>query len=296
MRALLLVLALSASVASADDAVALLPLDASAKLEVYGQAVASEIAQALIAGKIDVVVVLQKMRVPVHAKLIVDGKMTAGKAGAIELTIGVREPNKTDYLQQFQATATSLEQLDKTTKELSGKVLPFLREKLDALNKPKPVDPVTPPKRPTTPTPAVVPELLVGIAARGSSAEPLRAALAEVVPGWAAQHRRAASTITAEMLDAKTAPGTVAGSKADRAIAFEVLSFKLWREKTVPLATARVRVRIADAARVQFDRVVVTNTVVGDAGMADDRIASRVAREVLSIIQPHTKKQVPGWP
>jgi hypothetical protein len=30
--------------------------------------------------------------------------------------------------------------------------------------------------------------------------------------------------------------------------------------------------------------------------MADDLIASRVAREVLSILQPHVKKQVPGWP
>ena len=63
----LLLLVLLAPLARADDKVALLPLDAAAKLEVYGQVVASEIAQALIAGKIDVVVVLPKMAVPVEA-------------------------------------------------------------------------------------------------------------------------------------------------------------------------------------------------------------------------------------
>jgi hypothetical protein len=294
MRALV-ILALSASVATADNAVALLPLDAPAKIDVYGQAVASEIAQALQAGNIDVVVVLKKMSVPEHAKLIVDGKMTQGKGTAIDLTIRIREPNNPKPLQEFQATAASLEQLPKITKELSDKVLPVLRDKLDALDKPRPVDPVTPVK-PPPPAPAALPELLVGIGARAPSAEALRAALAEVTPGWAAQHHRAPSMITADMLDAKTAAQTVAGSKADRAIALEVLSYSMHREKTVPLATARVRVRIADAGRVQFDRVVITNTVVGDAGMPDERMASRVAREVLSILQPHVKKAIPGWP
>jgi hypothetical protein len=294
MRALL-ALVFCVSIASADNAVALLPLDSSAKLEVYGQAVASEIAQALQAGSIDVVIVLKNMRVPDHAKLIVDGKMSPGKGTAIDLTIGIREPNKTDYVQQFRATAASLEQLDKTTRELAAKVLPAVRDTLAALDKPKPVDPITP-VRPAPPPPQKLPELLVGVAARGKHTEPLSSALSEIVPGWSAQHRRAASIVGVGMLDAKTASQTVASSKADRAIALEVLSYSVEHEDKVPLAKARVRVRIADAGRIQFDRVVVTDTVIGDVGMADDLIASRVAREVLSILQPHVKKQVPGWP
>src|SRR5688500_12048390 len=100
MRALLILVALT-GVATADDPsvprpsgrgtetpdndkVALLPLDADAKLQIYGQPVASEIAQALIAGRIDVVVVLPKMAVPEHTKLIVDGKIAGAKGGAID--------------------------------------------------------------------------------------------------------------------------------------------------------------------------------------------------------------------
>ena len=296
MRALI-ALVLTASLATADDSVALLPLDSSAKLEVYGQVVASEIARALTAGNIDVVVVLPKMKMPEKVKLVVDGKMTAGKGGAIELLIRVREPSSPTYLKEFPATATNLEALEKTTKELSNQTLPFIREKLDALNKPKHVDPVVTPPVVRPVTVVSVPGILVGIGTRSPGGEALRAALADGVPGWIAQHKRAPTVITPDMLDAKTAAKTVAGSgKGDRAIAFEVLSYKAWLDDGVPLGKARVRVRIADAGQVLFERVVFTDTVVGDKGLPEDRFAARIAREVMSIVQPHVKKVVPGWP
>ncbi len=62
-------------------AVALLPLDADAKLELYGQPVASELARALVQGGLDVVVVGPKMAVPEKARLVVDGTIKFGKAG-----------------------------------------------------------------------------------------------------------------------------------------------------------------------------------------------------------------------
>lgn len=298
MRALVL-LVLFATTAHADEGkVALLPLDAAAKLEVYGQVVASEIAQALIAGKIDVVVVLPKMAVPEQTKLIVDGKISAGKGGAIELSIRVRDPKAVSVVQQFQATASSLENLDKTTKELSEKVLPVVRDKLEQLSR-KPIEGVkTPIPPPLAPVETMPPRpLLVGIGSQMSarSGDPFRAALTEAVPSWVAAAQRAPSVIEVGMLDAKTATKTVAGSTADRAIAFEILGYGMWGSE-VPMGRARVRVRIADAGQILFDRVVVTDTVVGEKAMTTDRFAARVAQEVLSILRPHVKKAVPAWP
>ncbi|HLL20936.1 MAG TPA: hypothetical protein VK427_02345 [Kofleriaceae bacterium] len=291
LRAICLLVLFVSSV-RADNAVALLPLDAQAKLDVYGQVVASEIAQALIAGKIDVVVVLPKMAVPEHAKLIVDGKIAQGKGAAIELSIRVREPKSVTIVQQFSATAASLETLDRTTKELAAQVLPVLRGKLAEL--------AQPPAIKAAPTPALVEPprttrpLLVAVGARRPTAEPLRSVLAAAVTSWTTRSERAPSVIELAMLDAKTAAKTVAGSKSDRGIAFEVLEYELWGD-WVPMGRARVRVRIADASQVLFDRVVVTDTIVGEREMPVDVFAARVAREVLAIVQPHVKKAVPGW-
>ena len=295
---ILITLALLAATARADDKVALLPLDAPAKLEVYGQVVASEIAQALIAGKIDVVVVLPKMDVPDEAKLIVDGKISAGKAGAIELSIRVREPKAIKPVGQFARTASSLEALPKTTRELADEVLPALRDKLAALA--KSADPVKPPVVVAPPIEAPRPPvrpILVGVMAKSSSAnaDKLRIALVETMPSWVARAQRVSSTIEAGMLDAKTATKTVAGSNTDRAIAFEVLGYSLWGD-TVPMGRARVRVRIADAGQILFERVVVTDTIVGDKGMSTDAFALRVANDVLAILRPHVRRTVPGWP
>ena len=305
MLRVLCLLVLFASSARADGSVALLPLDAGAKLEVYGQPVASEIARALIAGEIDVVVVLPKMAVPETATLILDGKIAAGKGKAIELTIRLRDPKSTTILQTFQATSPSLETLDKTTSELAQKVLPVVRDKLAALaTKPvEPVKPVPPPVRVDPPRAVISKPLLVGVAPgqhATESVEPLRVALVDAAPSWVLTNRRTPVTSDSAALDAKSAPKTVANSNADRAIAFEVLEYRRWSEQLVgtngkvPMAKARVRVRIADAASVLFDRVVWTNTVIGDVGMSDEMQARRVAREVLTIVQPHARKVI-GW-
>src|SRR5262245_21708357 len=61
------------------ETIALLPLDADKRLEVYGQPVAAEIGRALKEAGIDVVVVGAKMDVPARAELIVDGTIKAAK-------------------------------------------------------------------------------------------------------------------------------------------------------------------------------------------------------------------------
>src|SRR5581483_1142126 len=90
---ILLVLAVCAGVARgapASDPVALLPLDAERNLEIYGQPVANQLARALTQGAIEVVVVGAKMAVPTQARLIVDGTLAADRAGAIKVTVRVR--------------------------------------------------------------------------------------------------------------------------------------------------------------------------------------------------------------
>jgi hypothetical protein len=63
----------------------------------------------------------------------------------------------------------------------------------------------------------------------------------------------------------------------------------------VPQARARVHVRIADATAVIFDRVVVTDTVVGERNMTREALAARTAREVLAIVSPAIHRKVSGW-
>ena len=126
-----------------DDAVALLPLDADAKLELYSQSVASEVSRALAAGQIDVVVVGPKMAVPTKARLIVDGTIT-GKGDHITLTLRIRDARAGTVLATLPATAASVSD---ATEQLSSQVLPAVRAQLDALHvEPPPATTTTPPR------------------------------------------------------------------------------------------------------------------------------------------------------
>jgi hypothetical protein len=58
----------------------------------------------------------------------------------------------------------------------------------------------------------------------------------------------------------------------------------------VPLARARVRVQLG-----HFDRVVVTDTVVGDRGLAADQLAVRTALAVCDILEPHMRRAYAAW-
>ena len=91
-----------------------------------------------------------------------------------------------------------------------------------------------------------------------------------------------------------TAVATVKASGDDLGLAFEVLGYEV-HGTTVPLARAKVRVRAASPAGIEFDRVVVTDTVVGDRGMSAAALASRVAREVLDILRPQFARKVRTW-
>jgi hypothetical protein len=278
-------------------AVALLPLDAAAKLEIYGQAVATEIARALTAGGVEVVVVGANMDVPAGARLIVDGTLAMDR-GLVSLSMRVRNPVDGTVLDTLSASAPGLAQIDKAAADLSARVLPVVRVRLAELaERPGGGGPVHQ-LRPggASPRPGAPPRpLLVGLAS-AARADPLLAAMGSAALAWVRAARREPRPVDPSSLGGTLAPRAVAAANAERAIAFEILGYSVTRKRDVPLARARVRVRISDASAVVFDRVVATDTVVGERGMAEAALAARVADEVLAILRPHVRRAVTPWP
>jgi hypothetical protein len=265
-------LALVAPLASSAhaDTIAMLPLDGDKRLELYGQPVAAEIARALKAAGHDVVVVGARMDVPDRAQLIVDGTIKSAKNKQVELSIRLRDPRDGTVLATLPAPATKLDDLDKAAADLSARVVPSVKSHLetlakaatpavvDSVNKSEPQPPVKPAKR--------VPTLT-----------------ATTIPGSTPQR-----VLLSTPLDRETALWA-ATQRYDGKLALEVLSYNV-RPGKVPTAWARVSVRIYDGNGIKFNRVVRTDTIVGDRDASPDQLAARAAREVLAIVQPHLRR------
>ncbi|MDX2088333.1 MAG: hypothetical protein SFX73_10810 [Kofleriaceae bacterium] len=282
--------------AEGEQAVALLPLDAGPKLEIYGQPVASEIARALVAGSIDVVVVGPRMAVPDRARLIVDGNIAA-KGEAVVLTVRVRNRADGVLVKTLTSTAAGLANIDKAAADVSAQLLPVVRDRLAELAAPISAQPpkldAPPPTAPSVAPPAPRPTLLA-VVARTPAQETFRAALAQAVVRTLAVRTRTPVDTPYVRLGKRDAAETVKASGHGLGMSFEVLGYEV-RGTSVPLARARVRVRVAEPGGVVFDRVVITDTVVGDRGSALDVVAARVAREVLEILRPHFARKVTAW-
>jgi hypothetical protein len=277
MRFLPVIVALLPSIALAQpggpeassQSVALLPLDAGKTLELYGQPVASELARALASGNIDVQIVGPRMAVPAAARLIVDGTIKPGKGEAIELAIRVRNPADGTVLDTLSATASSLSNIDKAAADLASRVVPVIRARLAVLDQ-KPAVETPPPARPPQPPEQVAAPIVLSMSITG--VESLRAPLAAGMEARAESTHHvlrdgAATKILLEVRDYETVAGAV------------------------PMARARVRLAIG----MEFDRVLFTDTVVGEKGMAPEALAARVAQEVLVIARPYLKRVVTTW-
>ena len=295
MHRLVLALALGAVVAprvaraEPPDAVALLPLDAEQRLEIYGQPIASALASALGAAGLEVVVVGPKMAVPERARLVIDGTIKAGKGNAVALAVRVREKANGTVLDTLSVTAPELTAIEHAAEEMSALVLPSVKKHLAALHDTRKIET---PKTDTAAPPAPATPRTVILASSGVPA--LRDAIASAVTAWTARHHAVARAIDGKRLAGRVAAQTVASENAELAVAFEVLDYA-FEAGSPPMARARVRVRVADRGHVAFDRVVVTDTVVGDRAMAPDALAARVAASVLAIIEPHVKRAYATW-
>jgi len=278
------------------DAVALLALDADRSLEIYGQPVASELARALVAGNVAVVVVGPKMAVPERARLIIDGTIALGKASAVTISIRIRNTLDGMILETLSATAPGLAKIDGAAAELAKRVLPIVWDKLAAVRS-RPVDDHDHGRVNQTPRPPPADRIVLVATAdstHGVRGAALLGALDAAASEWTGAHHHRLQKLEPAKLDPKLAAKAVTAGAAEIAIGFWVLDYTP-EAGAPPMARARVRVRIADASAVLFDRVVVTDTVLGDKDTSQAELAARVAREVLAILRPHMRRHVPSW-
>jgi hypothetical protein len=274
------------------DAVALLPLDAERSLEIYGQPVANELARALGAGNVAVVVVGPKMAVPDRARLIIDGTIALGKASTVTISIRIRNTFDGMVLDTLSATAPGLAKIDGAAAELARRALPIVQDKLAAVRRRPPDGHANQAPRPAPADPVVL--VAAADTTRGARGAALLGALDAAVSGWMGLQHRRLQKLEPAKLAPKLAPRAVAAGAAELAIGFWILDYTP-EAGALPMARARVRVRIADPSAILFDRVVVTDTVLGDKGSSQPELAARVAREVLAILRPHMRRHVPSW-
>ena len=297
VRALMIFLVLMGGVARGDDRVALLPLDAEKGLEIYGQPVASEVARALREGKIEIEVIGAKMAVPDTAKLIVDGTIAAGKNKKdIVLSLRIRNPVDGVVLATVQSTAAGIANIDKAAADVSARLMPALRERLAALRPTTPVEPDHGTVQQVTQPPAPEPRpMLAVVSMRENESDPLRAALTIQLEAQLRKVYRTPQLVDPAKMTRELATDTVKASKLDLGMLLEITSYTLEIEDNIPIARAHVRFRVTDAVGIVFDRVVVTDSVVGEKNMSLAQLAERVAREVLDIARPHLKRKVTAW-
>jgi len=279
---LALVLAVATPAFADDNAVALLPLDADQKLEIYSQSVASEVARTLVAAGVDVAIVGPKEAVPGRARLIVDGTIT-GKPDAVTLTLRIRDARAGTVLATLPVSAPTV---TKATEDLAAQMLPAVQTQLSALQTAVPPQHEPEHQHPASQPPAAPTPLLAEVVGGG----PLATALTAELPAWAHRTVEPMPNVLVDMV-VPTMPAT---HGRDLAIALDIVGFRV-ESGEVPLAHARVRVRVVDKSHVVFDRVIVTDTVVGDRKQPADALAARTAREVLAILEPHLKRKLPGW-
>ncbi|HEU4733883.1 MAG TPA: hypothetical protein VFT22_38585, partial [Kofleriaceae bacterium] len=150
------------------------------------------------------------------------------------------------------------------------------------------------------PAPAADRPVLVafGDARRTAAPGPLPAALEAAVASWLGAQHRPLHKIDPARLEPRLAAKAAAAAGSELAIGFWIVG---WTVEPAPdaaavaMARARVRVQIATPSAVVFDRVVATDTVLGDRGLGEAELAARVAREVLAILRPHVRRSVPSW-
>ena len=256
------------------DTVALLPLDAEARLEIYSQPFATAVAGELRAAGIEVVVVGPKMAVPEKALLVIDGTIIAGKGDQVALTVRIRERATGATLDRLEGGG-SLQTIDHIAADVATRVLPTVKAQLAAAHKQHDA-----PRRPqpqVAPAAAQAKTLAIELAADPQHpATPLEHGLPAELAAWADHHHWRAAT----------GPGTT----GDARVVLTVLAYDV-APGIVPTARARVRVKIG----ADFDRVVVTDTVVGDRNIAAEQLAARTARAVLDIVEPHMRHAVASW-
>jgi hypothetical protein len=241
------------------------------------------------------------MAVPDRARLIVDGRIALGKSSAVTISLRIRNTVDGVVLETLSATAPGIAKIDSAAAELSARILPIVRDKLAAQHRPPVEDhgrviQVRPPVgAPPLPSGGSRPVLVSVVDARKPAGTGvLLAALDTSVADWVRAHKREVKKLDPGKLDPRIAARSVVAEGSDLAFGFWILGYAA-DTAPLPMARARVRVQITDASAVVFDRVVTTDTVVGERNLSVAELAGRVCREVLAILRPHVRRSVPSW-
>ncbi len=296
-----------ASAARTTGVIALLPLSADAKLKLYGQPVAAEVARALERAGFTIVVVSNAAPVPSKARLVIDGRIVRGAGETVLLEARVRDPALGTIIASLSATAPSLTRIDQGAAELVLALEPALRRGIAAQELaarargatttgarapvagelPEPGDATTR----VDPRPRAV--VVVGYPAAlegGADAPVLRPLLRAGADRLAALvgHRSEAAQ-GEDLVAAVTAQGAALG------VSITLLSIR-YEGDGVITARARGRVRVVAAGQVIFDRVVRTDTLVGGRGDRKDAVARAAIDQIVDIAYGRVRAQLEAAP
>ena len=144
------------------------------------------------------------------------------------------------------------------------------------------------------PQPQLRPMLAV-VSMTDMESDPLRAALTIQLEAQLRKVYRSPQLVSPAKMSHALATQTVKDSKLDLGMLLEITSYTLELEDNVPIARAHVRFRVTDAVGIVFDRVIVTDSIVGEKLMPLPVLAERVAREVFDIARPHLRRKVTAW-
>ena len=137
--------------------------------------------------------------------------------------------------------------------------------------------------------------MLAVVSMRDMESDPLRAALTVHLDAQLRRVYRTPQLVDPAKMSRELATQTVKDQKLDLGMLLEITSYTLEIEDNVPIARANVRIRVTDAVGIVFDRVVTTDSIVGEKNLSLPLLADRVAREVLDIARPHLKRKVTAW-
>ena len=265
--------------------VALLPLTGDAHLVLYGQPVAREIARVLTADGLEVVVVGANAAVPTRARLVIDGTIERGSDGSIHLSARVRDPIAGEQVDRVQATAHELTAIDEAAQRLAAELSPALQRQLALTNiVPRPEAPVPPPRtivdvQPLRPSA----HLAIHMSATNDLAHSEMVAAA-----FSDAFARPLTSLGFDVPHAAASPPSIA---VDIAIDVVDLSLELADAPTsVSTARARAHVRVSHAGKLDFDRVVATDTVVGRVGAGPQALVAAIAAQVAEIVRPQIRR------
>jgi hypothetical protein len=282
--------------------VAVIPLQADARLALYGHPVASELAGALRTAAFDVVLVSEVSVVPARAWLVVDGRLLrTGKTLAIELRI--RDPERAVDVARLAVKAAGVDDIDRATRALAADLTATMERARDAraaaLRAAEPVAPTpTPTPTPTPvapvvvtpkPTPAADPRPLARVAVIGKS----------IVDRTGATHDVSALgtpavRALAHRLGYRTHTGP--GGEPTLTITVELIALSAGFERDVPTGRARARVRVETPQGVLWSRVVRTDTVVGSRGDRVDTLVRLVAAQITDVVAPRIRERLGSTP